>query len=140
MPGAFGGDLAAPILFEAFDRLKAGRDPMPPPPPDALILSTASLPVPLQRFRGRDAAFGPRIQPPEVSFPPQGAVLRQGEDGIPLKLRAGVLPLTVMINGHPSITGLRRRDAVLPLLDQGYSRISVIDARGVSSDVTIRIE
>jgi penicillin-binding protein 1C len=140
VPGAFGGDLAAPILFEAFDRLKSTRAPMPPPPPDALVLSTASLPVPLQRFRERDAAFTPKIQRPEVSFPPQGAVLRQGGEGIPLKLRAGVLPLTVLINGHPSITGLRHRHATLPPLGQGYSRISVIDARGMASDVTIRVE
>ncbi len=33
VPGAFGGELAAPILFDTFARLKPLLDPLPPPPP-----------------------------------------------------------------------------------------------------------
>ncbi|MFN6979261.1 MAG: penicillin-binding protein 1C, partial [Gemmobacter sp.] len=57
VPGAFGGDTAAPILFEVFARLKRAPDPLPPPPPAALTVPTAALPPPLQRFRPRGAAL-----------------------------------------------------------------------------------
>ena len=140
VPGAFGGDLAAPILFEAFGRLKSTPTPMPPPPPEALILSTAALPMPLQRFRSRDAVFQKASDAPVVSFPPHGAVLRQSGDSIPLKLRDGVLPMTVLVNGAPVLTGLRDRNIMLPISGPGYSDISVIDAKGRGAQVQIRLD
>ena len=78
VPGAFGGDLAAPVMFAAFARLKPQVDPIAPPPAATLLLPNAQLPLPLQRFRGRgdaQATGGPRI-----SFPPDGAVI----EGSPL--------------------------------------------------------
>ncbi|MEW9918114.1 penicillin-binding protein 1C [Marimonas sp. MJW-29] len=140
VPGAFGGDLAAPILFEAFGRLKPAADPLPPLPLDTLLLSTASLPEPLRRFRSRDAVFAPAPDAPKVSFPPDGATLQMAGDTLPLKLAAGVLPLTVLIDGTPVLTELRRRDALLPLTGPGFSRISVIDAKGRASSVRIRLQ
>ena len=140
VPGAFGGDLAAPILFEAFGSLKDRVTPMPSPPPETLILSNAALPTPLQRFRPRDAVFERGADAPVVSFPPHGAVLRQTDDGIPLKLRAGVLPLTVLVDGVPLLINLRRREALLPLKGPGFTRISVIDATGQATEVEIRLD
>ena len=140
VPGVFGGDLAAPILFEAFGRLKSAPDPLPGPPPETLIVSTAALPVPLQRFRPREAVFAAAVDRPVVTFPPDGAVLRRGLGGVSLKLRAGVLPLTVLVDGAPMITGLQRRDVVLPLTSPGFSRISVIDAKGRAAQVQIRLD
>ncbi len=140
VPGAFGGDLAAPILFEAFGRLKRTPTPFAPPPPETLILSTASLPLPLQRFRPRDAVFLKATDAPVVSFPPDGAVLRHSSDTIPLKLRDGVLPMTVLVNGAPILTDLRGRSAMLPAPGPGFSRISVIDAKGRGAEVRIRME
>jgi penicillin-binding protein 1C len=140
VPGVFGGDLAAPILFEAFGRLKAAPDPLPGPPPETLIVSTASLPAPLQRFRPRDAVFAGAANYPVVAFPPDGAVLQRGLDGVSLKLRAGVLPLTILVDGAPIVTGLHRRDVVLPLTSPGFSRISVIDAMGQAVQVQIRLD
>lgn len=140
VPGAFGGELAAPILFEAFGRLKPAPSPMPAPPPETLILSTAALPVPLQRFRSRDAVFQTASDAPVVSFPPQGAVLRQSGDSIPLKLRDGVLPMTVLVNGAPVLTGLRERSVMLPISGPGFSKISVIDAKGRGAQVQIRLD
>ncbi|WP_120503121.1 penicillin-binding protein 1C [Sulfitobacter mediterraneus] len=140
VPGAFGGDLAAPILFEAFGRLKSAPDPLPAPPPETLIVNTAALPAPLQRFRPRDAVFAGGANRPVVTFPPDGAVLRRGLDGVSLKLRAGVLPLTVLVDGAPVVTGLQRRDVVLPLTSPGFSRISVIDAKGRAAQVQIRLD
>ena len=60
VPGAFGADMAAPVLFEAFARLKPALDPLPPPPPGTLVLSNAALPLPLREFRSRAAVFAAR--------------------------------------------------------------------------------
>ena len=114
--------------------------PMPPPPPETLILSTASLPKPLQRFRPRDAVFAKSADAPVVSFPPDGAVLRDTGGQIPLKLRAGVLPMTVLVDGTPVLSGVRHREVMLPLEGIGFSRISVIDAKGRAAAVDIRLD
>lgn len=140
VPGAFGGALAAPVLFEAFGRLSAPPAPLSAPPPETLILGTAALPAPLQRFRPRDAMFRKPPRAPEVRFPPEGAVLRATGGNVPLKLAAGVFPLTVLVNGVPVLTGLNRRQIDLPPLNTGFSRISVIDATGQSASVQIRMQ
>jgi penicillin-binding protein 1C len=139
VPGAFGGDLAAPILFEAFGRIGPRRVPLPLPPPETLIAGTAALPLPLRRFQPRDAVFHV-TDAPVVAFPPDGAVLRRDGDTIPLKLRDGVLPITVLVDGAPVLTGLRQRSASLPVGGAGFSRISVIDARGQAAQVRIRLD
>lgn len=140
VPGAFGGDLAAPVLFEAFGRLGMPLTPLPAPPPETLILSTASLPLPLQRFRGREAAFAGARDAPIVRFPPQGAVLAGGGDGVPLKIQSGRLPLTVLVDGAPFRTELRRRDVMLPVALDGFTQIKVIDAAGRAASVGFRID
>ena len=140
VPGAFGGVLAAPVLFEAFGRVASKRAPLSSPPPETLILSTAALPQPLQRFRSRDAAFAKVRNAPVVSFPPDGAVLQNGAESIPLKLRQGVLPLSVLVNGVPVLTGLRHRETTIELGGKGYSQIAVIDARGQATSVQVRLD
>ena len=133
VPGAFGGDHAAPLLFEAFGRLKPVLAPPPAPPADTLILTTAELPAPLRRF-------GP-VQPiaagPALSFPPDGAVLAQAETVI--KVDGGVLPLTVLLNGAPVASGLRDRHIQLDLQSAGFSDIAVIDAAGQSARVAVEL-
>lgn len=140
VPGAFGGDLAAPILFEAFGRIDARRTPLPAPPPDTLILGTTELPQPLQRFRSRSAVFAKRADHPVVAFPPDGAVLRRTGAGLPLKLRAGAMPFTVLVNGAPVLTGLNAHQAMLALDEPGFSSIAVVDALGRASRVTVRLD
>jgi len=44
IPGAFGGNTAAPVLFQAFSRLKPRFDPFQPPPSAALLVSSSELP------------------------------------------------------------------------------------------------
>lgn len=140
VPGAFGGDLAAPVLFEAFGRLGVPLTPLAAPPPETLILSSAALPLPLQRFRGRDAAFVRDVDAPIVRFPPDGAVVAGGPDGVPLKLQSGRLPLTVLVDGAPFLTGLRRRDLTLPATLAGFTQIKVIDAAGRAASVRFQVE
>lgn len=140
VPGAFGGALAAPVLFEAFDRIGPDRSALPLPPSETLILGTAHLPEPLRVFRSRDAVFAANPDVPVVTFPPDGAVLRRSGFGIPLKLRSGSLPITVLVNGVPMIPQMHGRDAVLPLDALGFNRISVVDAKGHSASVEIRLD
>jgi len=74
--------LAAPVLFEAFARLKPALDPQPPPPADTLMLTNAQLPQPLRHFRSRDAAFAADASGPEVAFPPDGAEVELLPEGL----------------------------------------------------------
>eukprot|EP00903_Cladosiphon_okamuranus_P017247 g15892.t1 len=85
VPGAFGGDLAAPVLFDAFTRLKPALDPLPPPPPETLLTSAANLPAPLRRFTGGTAQQD--ADHPRLTFPPDGAVLGQTQ-ALPAKVPA----------------------------------------------------
>src|SRR5690606_28431505 len=100
VPGAFGGGLTAPVLFEAFSRLKPNLDPLPPPPAGTLIVANAGLQQPLRNFRPRDALFRPAAGAPQVAFPPDGAVL-YGDGSLVLKVRDGEAPFTWMADGRP---------------------------------------
>ena len=136
VPGAFGGDLAAPIMFEAFGRIKPTFEPLKTPPADALILPTAHLPLPLQNFGNRRAQADANSL--RVAFPPNGAVLA-GTDVLPLKLRGGTAPFTVLVNDAAQVIGLRSRETLLANPGLGFSRISVIDSKGQSQAIQIQL-
>ncbi|WP_407491916.1 penicillin-binding protein 1C [Pseudooceanicola sp. MF1-13] len=137
VPGVFGGDLAAPVLFEAFARLKPQFDALPPPPPETLMIGASSLPEPLRRFRSRRAEVAP--DQPNLVFPPDGAVLAVA-DTLPVKVRDGRPPFTWLANGQPIVTGERGREVTLPGLGRGFNDLAVIDAMGRSARVTIQVE
>ncbi|MHC0052162.1 penicillin-binding protein 1C [Actibacterium sp. D379-3] len=139
VPGAFGGDLAAPVLFTAFARLKPMPEPLRPAPPATLTVSNAELPVPLRRFRPRGAVFRATDDGPHLAFPPDGAELELGGLGLIVKLRDGTPPFTVLADGAPLITGLRTREAVLPAPGPGFVTLSVIDARGRAVRAQVRL-
>ncbi len=139
VPGAFGGEIAAPVLFEAFAHVKPQLDPLGPPPPETLILSNAQLPQPLQRFRPRGALFGTLLDAPQVAFPPDGATVVQ--DGmLALKVRNGTPPFTWLANGAPVVTESHEREEAVALSGKGFHRLSVIDATGQAANVRIRLE
>ncbi|WP_372886384.1 penicillin-binding protein 1C [Shimia sp.] len=140
VPGAFGGDLAAPVLFELFQHLKPALDPLGPPPPETLMLPTAELPQPLQRFRGRDAVFEKTPDTPKLAFPPDGARLAPLDGGLTVKVRDGVLPLSILANGVPLATGLHQREIDLAFDEKGASSLTVIDAKGRSDRVAIWVD
>ncbi len=140
VPGAFGGELAAPILFEAFARLSSTPEPLPPPPPETLILSTAELPQPLRRFLGRSAVFEAAEDAPKLIFPPSGARLPLDTDELAVKLRDGTPPFTWLANGVPVLTRTHRREATLDGVLPGYSTFTVIDAEGRADRVTVWID
>ncbi len=139
VPGAFGGDLAAPVLFEVFSRIKPALTPLPPPPPAALTVSNAELPQPLQRFRGRNALFEKPKDAPTVAFPPDGAEVETDGGFLVVKVRDGVAPFTWLANGKPFAVATYERQSVLETDGTGFITLSVIDAKGRSARAEIRL-
>lgn len=139
VPGVFGADLAAPVLFQAFARLKPTLAPQPPAPPSALLVATAQLPQPLQRFRSRSAAFEAAADAPAVAFPPDGAEVELLPGGLLAKVEGGTAPFTWLANGAPVALSLRDRAVMLPGLGRGFVTLSVIDAAGRSARATVRL-
>jgi penicillin-binding protein 1C len=132
VPGAFGGDLAAPVLFAAFERL-GDVTPLPPPPPATLIVAANRLPLPLQHFRrpGDGPGGGPAI-----AFPPDGAVIEGTR--LTVRVRDGLPPWTWLANGLP-VTTTHRPETELPDLGTGFSSLMVIDAQGRAASATVEL-
>lgn len=140
VPGAFGGELAAPVLFEAFGRLKPDFTPFAPPPPETLILGAAELPLPLRRFRPRNAIFAQDPEAPQLVFPPDGARLDLRGEALLVKLRGGIAPFALMVDGHLLTRGEHQREFEVPNPGPGFSGLVVVDAKGQSSRVNVRID
>ncbi len=134
VPGAFGGDLAAPVMFSAFARTAGQVTPLPPPPPATLIVAGDRLPLPLQRFRPPGAA---PEGGPEIAFPPDGAVV-EGTT-IVARVTEGAPPFTWLANGLPVLT-TRDREVPLPDLGRGFSALVVIDANGQSARAQVELK
>ena len=133
VPGAFGGDLAAPVMFGAFARLKPEVDQISPPPPETIILPTAQLPQHLQHFgkTGQAVAQGPMI-----AFPPDGAIVEGVE--LTAKVRDGRAPYLWLANGAPLVR-THRAEIILNNIGPGFSQITVIDADGRSDQAQIEL-
>jgi penicillin-binding protein 1C len=139
VPGVFGADLAAPVLFQAFSRLKPELDPQPPAPPATLLVANAQLPQPLQRFRSRSAAFEAAADGPAVAFPPDGAEVELLPTGLLAKVEGGTAPFTWLADGASVALSLGDRAVMLPGLGTGFVTLSVIDAAGRSARATVRL-
>ncbi len=148
VPGLIGRQVAAPILFDVFARLGAEPEAIPAPP-NVLFATSATLPPPLRHLR-RDVAktvAATASAPLRIAYPPDGArvdlgFLGQAEAASPLALKAtgGVPPLTWLVNGAP-VTGPQLRRQALWVPDgAGFARVSVIDARGMTDSVSVRLE
>jgi penicillin-binding protein 1C len=114
------------------------------PPPDAWWVQNAEqLPPALQRFRSnaRMTAGLKRVQPPRISFPPNGATLsiadRRKPDPMPLKATGGRAPLQWVVNGTPL------PDSSNPWWTpdvEGFAQITVVDADGRSDTAQVRLK
>ncbi len=139
VPGAFGAELAAPVLFQAFSRLKADLAPQPSPPPATLMVSNAELPQPLQTFRAREAAFAAAADAPAIAFPPDGAEVELLPEGLLVRVRGGTAPFTWLADGVPVVLGLAARETMVNLPGRGFVTLSVIDAEGRSARAKLRL-
>ncbi|PXA88352.1 penicillin-binding protein 1C [Nostoc sp. 3335mG] len=142
VPGLSGIVGAAPILFEAFDRLGSRRVALPKAPPGVLFASNADLPAPLRRFRHPDEDLVARVASPEIAFPGDGVDVDLGlAEGalspLVVKVRNGVPPFTFFANGAPfGRARFARQDSWTPD-GPGYVTLSVVDAEGRGDTVTV---
>lgn len=145
VPGIAGVTSAAPILFEAFDRLGASTVPLRSPPDGALVASNSELPLPLKRFRHPDDDMVARDAAPEIAFPSDGVDvdlgLAAGSDSpLIVKIRNGVPPFTFFANGAPfGRSAFARQNAWTPD-GPGYVTIAVVDAEGRSDQVRVFLD
>jgi penicillin-binding protein 1C len=139
VPGAFGADLAAPVLFQAFARLKPALEPQPPAPASVLLLANAQLPQPLRQFRSRLAAFEVAADAPKVSFPPDGAEVELLPEGLFVRVSGGTAPFTWLADGRPVALALTQPETMIALPGRGFVTLSVVDAAGLSARVTVRL-
>jgi penicillin-binding protein 1C len=147
-PGLIGREAAAPILFDAFERL--GRDIEPIRPPNGVLKAsvTADLPPPLRHLRKDAPKTLAATETPalKIAFPPDGAVVDLGlNDGArdqPLALKAlgGAPPFTWFVNGQPVAEPDVRRQSAWKPDGAGFARVSVVDAKGASDAVVVRLE
>lgn len=139
VPGAFGADVAAPVLFQAFNRLKRKLDPQPAAPASTLLVANADLPQPLQRFKSRSAVFEAEADAPAVAFPPDGAEVELLASGLKVKVAGGTAPFTWLADGVPVVVGSDAREAMLAMPGAGFVTLSVIDAEGRSDRVQVQV-
>jgi len=146
VPGLVGRTAAAPILFDAFARSEKLPAPLPQAPRGALLASNAKLPPPLQRFQPGALPSAGADPPLRIMFPPNGARLELaagehgGIDPLALKISGGAAPLTVLVNGVPLASASTRRTVFFTPDGPGFVRLTVMDAKGVTDSVTVRLQ
>lgn len=144
IPGLVGRSAAAPMLFDAFERVPGGRTPLRGAPANAIRATNAELPAPLKRWRdpGDDPASGKFLEPPVlISFPPDQSEIAESDlDGDPLILKAdgGALPLTWLVDGKPIPSDAHTREATWQPTE-GFAKLTVIDANGRTDRSAIRV-
>lgn len=140
VPGILGIDTAAPILFEAFARLKPAPDPLAPPPEGVLTLSNSELPAPLRRFRHPAMRGVGQGAQPQIAFPPSGARVDLNGEPLVVKLRHGKPPFLWLADGKPvEVSRFDREVSVMPE-GPGFLSISVVDRDGKSARTRVFVE
>ena len=143
VPGILGRTAAAPILFDAFARTGELAAPLAPAPKGAILAANGKLPLPLRRFNP-DGGLGRNVERVRIMFPPNGARLELAAvDGRPepvaLKIAGGVEPLTVLVNGVPHDRGSGRTIFFDPQ-GPGFVRLTVVDGKGTTDSVMVRMQ
>jgi penicillin-binding protein 1C len=143
VPGLYGRGSAAPILFDAFARSGNKAAPLAHAPKGVVFATNNKLPPPLQRF-SPEGGVSVASEPPRIMFPPDGARIELPKSGpaepVALKITGGAAPLTVMVNGVPlNLQGSRRTVFFTPD-GPGFARLTVMDARGASDSVSVRLQ
>jgi penicillin-binding protein 1C len=147
-PGLIGREAAAPTLFDAFEQLGREVEIIRPPKGVLTASAAADLPPPLRHLR-KDAPktmTATETAALKIAYPPDGARIDLGlEEGVldeelALKALGGVPPFAWFVNGRPiGEADLRRQSAWKPD-GAGFARVTVIDGRGESDAVTVRLQ
>jgi penicillin-binding protein 1C len=142
VPGLIGRAAAAPILFDAFARLPTPAA-LPHAPSGVLVTTNAKLPPPLKHFEPA-AKAGEAQAKLHILFPPDGARLDlpAGDDRpslVPLKVTGAVAPVTILVNGVPSVAQPRGTLFFQPP-GPGFARVTVIDGSGAADSVVVRLD
>ncbi len=147
-PGLAGLKSAAPLLFDAFQRISPKRVPFKGTPTSALQAQNSQLPPPLQHFdkrmenRGRRQAGENVVR---ITFPPNESrleLLKDDEGGklpIALKAQGGTLPLTWLVDGKPIKSRPRKRETFWHPEGLGFVKLTVVDANGKVDRIGIRV-
>ena len=143
VPGLVGRAAAAPILFDAFARSGNAPAPLAHAPKGAVFTASNKLPPPLQHFSS-DGSLSAASEPPRIMFPPDGARIELAKGAAPepvaLKIAGGAAPLTVMVNGVPLSAQGGRRTLFFAPDGPGFVRLTVMDARGATDSVSVRLQ
>jgi penicillin-binding protein 1C len=146
VPQLAGRQAAAPLLFDAFQRVSEARAPLAGPPAGARRLTTADLPANLRRFDDPREAVGTgafKAPPVSIAFPPDKSEIEaRPSDGEPVIVRAegGALPLTWLVDGAPIASDPGRREATLQIAGRGFVKLTVVDAAGQTDRVVVRLK
>ncbi len=144
IPGALGGESAAPVLFEALGRLKQQAEPLPNPPESALLVKNARLPEPLRRFRHHAALFAEHQDGPTILFPPDGSTVSLGprsrRQPLVVKVQDGSPPFTWLADGQPVLIAVNERQSSFTPDGPGHINLSVVDHHGQSQNVSIAVD
>ncbi|MEM9027398.1 MAG: penicillin-binding protein 1C [Pseudomonadota bacterium] len=143
-PDLVGRTSAAPILFDAFQRVSKKRVPFVKPKTPLERLSGTELPPPLRRFERLDAfaAHSPYLDPPvQIAFPPDRSEIAIDDRAPLVILRAdgGALPLTWLADGVPINGPSQTRELAFRPDGQGFVKLVVMDAHGRTDRVTVRL-
>lgn len=143
VPGLLGRGAAAPILFDAFARLGRAVAPLGAAPEGAMLATNRRLPPTLRHYHP-GALIGAQARAPRIMFPPDGATLELADaarpDPVAVKILGGEGDLSVLVNGVP-LGGRDGRRTVLFTPDgRGFVRLTVMDGRGATDSVLVRIQ
>jgi penicillin-binding protein 1C len=147
-PGMTGRLAAAPVLFDAFQRLPVKREPLPRSPAGAQRMASSDLPVSLRRFTPPAAMVSVRAAreaAPAIVYPPDGARVDlgfgRGEPGpLALKIEGGRAPFRWLANGRPLDGVAYGRQGRWTADGAGYSTLTVIDAAGRTASVRVFLD
>jgi len=144
VPGISGGATATPVLFDAFAKSGVVFQPMPPPPAGAIKVAFEELPFALRRFErtGRggivlpDSRIADRLH---IAFPGDGSIVEglNGGATVVIKLQGGSPPFRLLADGRPAGDHSRRRQLIWTPEGPGAARLTVLDAEGQASAISL---
>ncbi|MET1414924.1 penicillin-binding protein 1C [Roseibium sp. HPY-6] len=150
VPGQTGQKNAVPLLFEVFQKLGPNRVPLPNTTSDLPTAWQSSVPPSLKFARTSSHRFASdSVEALSIAYPPNGAELDLGltstERGwhsaqpLVVKFKGGVAPYAILVNGRPHQTDYGQYQLVLQPEAPGFTNVTVMDAKGESAAVSIKM-